>query len=81
MGTTPTALPDPLAALRQGLDIKITGTMPGETLMVALLQYGSTVRQTMDKDLLKRFDAVFIQQYEDLQSVWRHIWVGLGVLK
>jgi hypothetical protein len=24
---------------------------------------------------------VLVQQYEDLQKVWRGIWVGLGVLK
>jgi hypothetical protein len=81
MATTPVAPPDPLAALRQGLDIKITGTLPGETVFAALLSYATEMRATMDPALLKRFDAVLVQQYEDLQKIWRNIWVGLGVLK
>ena len=81
MATTPIAAPDPLAALKQGLDIRITGTLPGEQLFAALLAYATEVRATMDPALLKRFDAVLVQQYEDLQKVWRGIWVGLGVLK
>ncbi len=73
----PTAL---LKTLQAGLDIKITGELPGEGLMVALLTYMGTVRTTMDKGLRDRMDAVMVQQYEDLQKVWRGIWVAMGVI-
>ncbi len=63
-------------------DIKLnfSGSMPGEAAFVALIGYVGQVRATMDPALVKRLDAILVQQAEDLQSVWRHLWVKAGVL-
>ncbi len=71
-------------ALSTGLKLNISGTLPGEALITALISYASEVRATMaDKDpaLMTRLDAVVVQQLEDLQTVWRGLWVKLGLLK
>ena len=68
-------------ALTKGIDLKISGTLPGETLAVAIINYAQTVRSTMDPALMKRLDTITVQQLEDLQSVWRGIWKTLGVVQ
>jgi hypothetical protein len=55
-------------------------TLPGETVIAALINYAATVRSTMDPALMKRLDAVIVQQVEDLQQVWRKAWVKAGVI-
>lgn len=80
-------MPDPIAptladALSPaGLKLNITGTLPGEALITAILGYASQVRATMDPALVKRLDAITVQQIEDVQALWRSIWVKLGVVK
>ena len=79
----PSPTPPTIADILGGkpLNISITGSLPGEQLITAIITYASQARATMDPALLKRFDAVTVQQIEDLQSVWRSIWVALGVVK
>lgn len=67
-------------ALGAGIKLNITGSLPGEALMTAIMQYVTTVRANMDPALLRRWDAITIQQMEDLQSLWRGIWETIGVL-
>lgn len=82
MATTPTPAPSLLQqALTTGLSLNISGTLPGETLLSELLKTYAAVRSSMDPALVKRWDAVTVQQIEDLQAVWRGLWVTLGVLK
>ena len=80
---TSTALPDITSLLKQLTDIKlsVTGNLPGESAFVAGLNYAATVRATMDPAVAKRWDAIFIQQAEDLQGLWRGMWVMAGLLK
>lgn len=47
--------------------------LPGEQMIVALINYASLVRQTMDVELQKRLDKVIITGLEDMQNVWRKI--------
>lgn len=86
MSTAPAPNPTDLlaTALSTGLKLNISGTLPGETLLTALIGYATTVRVTMastDPALMVRLDAVIVQQIEDLQAVWRGLWVKLGVVK
>lgn len=77
--------PAPSALLEQalgtGLKLNISGTLPGEQLLIAILTTYATVRAGMDPALVARWDAVTVQQIEDLQHVWRGLWQTLGVLK
>jgi hypothetical protein len=70
-----------LQTLQAGLDIKVSGELPGEAAFVALVTFAGQVRTSMDKALVARLDAVMVQQAEDLQKVWRGIWVAMGVLQ
>lgn len=84
MATTPT--PDPTlaaiqTALTTGIKFSVTGTLPGEALLVGLFDYLSTVRKTTDPALIKEFDAIGLQMVKDIYGVWRNIWVALGVVK
>ena len=79
--TTP-ALPTLADALGpNGIKLNISGTLPGEALITALIAYATAVRATMDPALVKRLDAITVQQIEDVQGLWRSIWVKLGVVK
>lgn len=79
--TVPPISPALADALTNGLKLNIQGTLPGETLIVALIGYATMVRSTMDKALMDRLDAITVQQIEDVQGLWRSIWVHLGVVK
>ena len=68
-------------ALTGGLKLSISGTFPGEALLVKILEVYMMVRGGMDKALVARWDAVTVQQVEDMQAVNRGIWLTLGVLK
>lgn len=82
MPDTPPAVPSPLTqALTTGLNLKISGTLPGEQLLVAAFEYAGTVRGSMDPALQKRLDAIVVQQLEDVQALWRGIWIHLGLVK
>lgn len=78
---TPTIPPALSDALTNGLKLNITGTLPGEALITALIGYATEVRATMDPALMKRLDAITVQQIEDVQTLWRSIWVKLGVVR
>jgi hypothetical protein len=78
--TTPT-LADALKVVDGGIKLNISGTLPGEALITAIMAYSMQVRATMDPALLKRWDAVTVQQVEDVQHVWRGIWKALGVVE
>ncbi len=80
MADTPT-LADALKVVDGGIKLNISGTLPGEALITAIMTYAAQVRATMDPKLMARWDAVTVQQVEDLQAVWRGIWVALGVVK
>ena len=84
MSTTPTPVPaDLLAQLQKGMDLKlnVTATLPGEALIVALINYATEVRKNMDTEMIKRLDTVTVQQIEDLQHVWRGLWKLVGVVQ
>lgn len=73
--------PDLLSkALAGELKLNISGSLPGETLMVKILEVYLSVRAGMDPALVARWDAVTVQQVEDLQRAWRGIWQTLGVV-
>jgi len=78
--TTSTAL-SLVDAISKGIEIKVTGSLPGETVILAVLKAYISVRESMDPELRKRWDAITVQQLEDVQNVWRGIWVALGVVK
>ena len=71
------ALPD-LSNLN--LKLNVTGTLPGETIIAALINYAAAREATMDPALKARLDAVLVQQVEDLQHVWRGIWHAWGIV-
>lgn len=78
---TPPALSSEALAAMKALLGSITGSLPGEAAFVAAVNYATTVRATMDPAIAKRWDALFIQQAEDLQSLWRGLIVMTGLLK
>lgn len=82
---TPSPASSPVADLIQGiqgdLKLNISGTLPGEAVLTALISFLTVSRETMDPEVRKRFDLVLAQQTEDLQKLWRGLWVMLGVLK
>jgi hypothetical protein len=63
-----------------GLSLNITGTLPGEALLEELTKYAGIVRNTMAPALRDRLDAILVQQAEDLQKVWRGMFVRAGIL-
>lgn len=83
--TTPIVTPpsDLLSTLANGVNIKfnVTGELPGENLIISIMAYATEVRKTIDPTLMARIDAITVQQMEDVQKIWRGIWVALGLLK
>ncbi len=73
--------PSPWTQEGNSLKLNVSGTLPGEAMFTALLNYVALRTATMDPDLRKRLDAILVQQAEDLQHIWRSIWVKLGVLQ
>jgi hypothetical protein len=63
------------------MDVNLSATFPGESLVVALLNFAAQRAHDMDPALQKRLDAILVQQAEDLQGVWRAAWVKIGVVK
>jgi len=70
-----------LAGLQTGIKLNLAGTLPGEELLAKMVEAWQTQRTTMDPDIRRRFDLILIQQWEDLQHLWRGIFVAMGVLK
>jgi hypothetical protein len=64
-------------------DLKLEAgmTLPGETIIAAILAYAGRVRETMDPVLLKRLDSITVQQLEDMQAIWRELLVKAGIVK
>lgn len=63
------------------LSLNISGSLPGEQLISKILDLYMETRKEMSPELRAKWDAVLVQQIEDAQSIWRKIWVALGVLK
>jgi hypothetical protein len=61
----------------RSFDLRITGTLPGETAIQAICE----ARKTVDPALLKRLDAVLVQMVEDVHGLWRKMWTDAGLLK
>ncbi len=86
MSTQPTPQPtpatDPLATLLAGLKsaFSVGVTLPGESLLVAFFDFAKAERTTMNQVNRDAFDAIFVQQAQDLQAVWRHLWQLAGVI-
>jgi len=57
-------------------EIKLTasGQLPGEALIVALLNHAATTRQTMSQENRDRWDHL---QYVMLKG-WHNFWISLG---
>lgn len=70
---------DIINSLKGGIGVGVS--LPGEVAFTALLNFLSQARATMDPEIRKRYDTVMVQQYEDLQAIWRKLWVDAGVLK
>lgn len=64
-----------------GIKLNISGTLPGEAGFTALVNAWTVARGGMTDDHRNRLDAIVVQQAEDLQGLWRGLWVALGVLK
>ncbi len=79
MATSTTPL-SPWTQDGSSLKLNVSGTLPGEGALIALLNFAAIRTATMDPDLRKRLDTILVQQAEDLQHIWRSIWVKLGVL-
>lgn len=56
-------------------------TLPGEQLIVVLIEFATKAREQMPPALRDRLDAVTVQQIEDMQALWRGLWIKLGVVK
>ncbi len=64
-----------------GFELKISGKLPGEEFGAALLNYMAVRQTNMAPQYRDRLDAVLAEQAEDLQYIWRKIWVTAGVLQ
>ena len=66
--------------ITKSFDLKISGQLPGETALLAVLNFATAFRATMDPAVRDRWDKILVEQAEDLQKVWRKMWVDWGVL-
>lgn len=67
-------------AITKSLEVKISGQLPGEAGYCKTLDFIMSRFAGMDPAIQKRWDAILIEQAEDLQRVWRKLWVDWGVL-
>lgn len=56
--------------------INVTGTIPGEQIVVAVLNYAATNRATMSQENRDKWDALGIAVFEE----WRAFWKKIGVI-
>lgn len=82
MATSTTTPTDPITAALTSLKttIGVGVTLPGESILVALISFASTERTTMNQTNRDKFDAVFVQQLQDFQSINRKFWEWTGLL-
>jgi hypothetical protein len=66
-----------IAAAPKTISVEFKGTLPGEAVIVALLNYYTTVRETMSQENRDEWDKRILKIYDD----WRQFWVDIGVLK
>ncbi len=61
------------------IDIKLAlaGSIPGEQIVVALLNYATAYRQTMSQEHRDAFDQLLL----DAIRRWNQFWIDAGVLK
>ena len=65
---------------KNGLNLNIAGQLPLEGLLTALLNYAATYRASMSQQSRDAVDAIFVQQLQDVQYLWRKLFVDAGVL-
>ena len=71
----PPTIPAPI-----DLRLVVSGQLPGEALIVALLDHDSRVRATMSAENLARWDNLWLTAIEDVQHAWRGLWKSAGWL-
>lgn len=59
------------------IEFEIKGSLPGEPLLVAFLEYLIRNRETMSQENRDEWDRRFLQMHDD----FRDFWVRIGVLK
>lgn len=64
------------------MDIKaiVGAQIPGEAIVVAIINAYTETRRTMTPEHAARADALALQIQEDAYTVWRSFWQRLGVL-
>lgn len=71
-------MPDPIDLK---LNIAVTGKLPGEDLLIEIFKHDVEVRKSMSPENLARWDNIWLTTVEDLQHVWRGLWIMWGVIK
>lgn len=71
----------PLAEARKGVELKISGELPGEEFAGKCLDVYIRSRESMDPDIRRRWDLLIVQMAEDAAGVWRGLWKTWGVLQ
>jgi len=59
------------------LKLDLNTTLPGESLVKVIFEYGISYRETMSQPMRDEWDKRLLQVYDD----WRAFWVKIGVLK
>lgn len=62
------------------LKLTIGAQLPGEALAVEILRTVIAVRETMDADIRKRWDAIWLVAFEDAQKIVRRSMQDLGII-
>lgn len=62
-------------------EIRVSGKLPGEDVIAKIIDWNMKYRDTMDPEIRKRWDAILVEQAEDLQAIWRNLWVQWGLLR
>ena len=70
-------MPDDTAAVVKEIRLNVTGSIPGEALVVAILDYAGKQRETMSQENRDKWDALGLQIIEE----WRALWRSIGVIK
>lgn len=61
--------------------LNITATLPGEELVVAILNYAATVRSTMSSANRDALDTIQVQQIQRANAIWNALLDLLGLPK
>ena len=58
---------------KQPLDIVLGMTIPGESVIVAILEYAKVARETMSQVNRDRWDALGVGMAEDWRDFWKQL--------